>query len=245
MTRPIERHAAILFDLDGVITPTAEVHRAAWKRTFDRLIRAVEGAEAPLFTLDDYLQYVDGKPRYDGVHSFLRSRDIELAKGDPADPPSLETEAGVGNLKNSEFTAVLEEEGVVPYPGSVALLDHLDRSGVRMAVVSSSANARAVLVAAGLDRRFGVIVDGVVARDRKIPGKPAPDTYLYAAETLGVPPNEAVVIEDAVSGVEAGAAGGFGLVIGVAREDNADSLSNAGADVVVLDLAELVPPSQP
>lgn len=245
MIRPIDRHTAVLFDLDGVITPTAEVHRAAWKRTFDQLIRAVEDDDADPFTLDDYLRYVDGKPRYDGVHSFLRSRGIELPKGDPADPPSLETEAGVGNLKNSQFNAVLEEEGVSPYPGSVQLLDHLQNRGVEVAVVSSSANARAVLVAARLDHRFDVIVDGVVARDRKIPGKPAPDTYLYAAEMLGVPPEEAVVVEDAVSGVEAGTAGGFGLVIGVAREDNSASLSNAGADIVVNDLAELLPPSEP
>lgn len=245
MTRPIDRHAAVLFDLDGVITPTAEVHRAAWKRTFDRLIHAMQGDDAPPFTLDDYLEYVDGKPRYDGVHSFLRSRGIELPVGDPSDAPSLDTEAGVGNLKNSEFNAVLDEEGVVPYPGSVALLDHLQTLGVLVAVVSSSANARAVLTAAGLDHRFEVIVDGVVARERELPGKPAPDTFLYAAERLGVAPEETVVVEDAVSGVEAGAAGGFGLVVGVAREDNADSLADAGADVVVADLAELVTPSQP
>ena len=242
MSRPIDAHAAVLFDLDGVITPTAEVHRSAWKRTFDRVIRATEGDDAREFTLDDYLRYVDGKPRYDGVHSFLRSRGIDLPKGDPTDSPSLETEAAVGNLKNSEFTAVLEEEGVTPYAGSVALLDHLERRGVHMAVVSSSANARAVLAAAGLVHRFGVIVDGVVARDRELPGKPAPDTFLYAAESLGVSPREAAVVEDAVSGVEAGAAGGFGLVIGVAREDNADSLSQAGADVVVADLRELLAP---
>ena len=243
MTRPIDRHAAVLFDLDGVITPTAEVHRAAWKRTFDRLIRAVEGADAPPFTLEDYLQYVDGKPRYDGVHSFLQSRGIRLPEGDPSDPPSLDTEAGVGNLKNSEFNAVLGEEGVEPYPGSVALLDHLERHGVALAVVSSSANARPVLVAAGLDHRFSVVVDGVVARDRGLPGKPAPDTFLHAATALGVPPADAAVVEDAVSGVEAGAAGGFGLVIGVAREENTDSLTAAGAHVVVTDLAQLLPPS--
>lgn len=244
MTRPLDRHAAVLFDLDGVLTPTAEVHRAAWKRTFDRLLQYLYGSAAEPFTLDDYLRYVDGKPRYDGVHSFLTARGIELPAGDPSDPPSLRTEAGVGNLKNDEFRAVLEDDGVRPYPGSVALLDHLREAGVAVAVVSSSANAAAVLGAADLADRFVVVVDGIVARQERLDGKPAPDTFLFAADRLGVRPEDTAIVEDASSGVEAGAAGGFGLVVGVAREDNEEDLQKAGADIVVADLAELLPPER-
>ncbi|MFP5332250.1 MAG: HAD family hydrolase [Acidimicrobiia bacterium] len=244
MTRPLDRHAAVLFDLDGVLTPTAEVHRAAWKRTFDRLLQSLYGSAAELFTLDDYLKYVDGKPRYDGVHSFLTARGIDLPPGDPSDPPSLRTEAGVGNLKNDEFRAVLEDDGVRPYPGSVALLDHLRDSGVAVAVVSSSANAAAVLGAAGLADRFALVVDGIVARQERLEGKPAPDTFLFAADRLGVRPEDTAIVEDASSGVEAGAAGRFGLVVGVAREDNEEDLHKAGADLVVADLAELLPPER-
>ena len=241
MTRPIERHAAVLFDLDGVITPTAEVHRLAWKRTFDRVLVAHLGEGSAEFSIEDYLTYVDGKPRYDGVHSFLRSRGIELPGGDTSDRPSLDTEAGIGNLKNDEFNAVLGDEGVVAYPGSVALVEHLLRAGVEVAIVSSSANARPVLTAAGLIDRFDVIVDGIVARERGLAGKPAPDTFLAAAGDLGVAAADAVVVEDALSGVEAGVAGGFGLVVGVDREGHASALRAAGAHLVVEDLAELVP----
>lgn len=241
MSRPIDGHAAVLFDLDGVLTPTAEVHRRAWKRTFDRVLAAHVGEQADPFTTDDYLRYVDGKPRFDGVHSFLVSRGIKLPQGDPGDEPSLDSEAGVGNLKNREFTAVLREEGVEPYPGSVALLDHLSAAGVAVAVVSSSANAESVLEAAGLLSRFEVIVDGIVALQRGLPGKPAPDTFLAAARDLGVEAADAVVVEDALSGVQAGVAGGFGLVVGVDREGQAMALTEAGAHVVVADLAELVP----
>jgi beta-phosphoglucomutase family hydrolase len=241
MTRPIDAHAAVLFDLDGVITPTAEVHRRAWKRTFDRVLSVHLEDTAPEFSTDDYLTYVDGKPRYEGVRSFLQSRGIDLPRGDASDPPSLDTEAGIGNLKNDEFNAVLEDEGVAPYPGSVALVDHLERAGVQVAIVSSSANARAVLTAAGLIDRFGVIIDGVVARQQELPGKPEPDTFLAAARELGVAAADAVVVEDALSGVEAGVAGGFGLVVGVDREGHASALRAAGAHVVVNDLAELVP----
>ncbi|MEX2423076.1 MAG: HAD-IA family hydrolase, partial [Acidimicrobiia bacterium] len=234
-----------------VITPTAEVHRLAWKRTFDRVLSAhqgdtahgdtARGDTAQEFSIEDYLTYVDGKPRYDGVHSFLRSRGIDLPTGDPSDRPSLDTEAGIGNLKNDEFNAVLEHTGVAPYPGSVALIDHLVRAGVEVAIVSSSANARGVLTAAGLIDRFDVIIDGVAARARELPGKPAPDTFLAAARDLGVAAADAVVIEDAISGVEAGVAGGFGLVVGVDREGHAPALRAAGAHVVVNDLADLVP----
>ncbi|HSJ28585.1 MAG TPA: beta-phosphoglucomutase family hydrolase [Acidimicrobiia bacterium] len=237
--RPIDEHAAVLFDLDGVLTPTAEVHRRAWTRTFDRVLAALGRPDR--FALEDYLQYVDGKPRYAGVHSFLRSRDIELPAGDPTDPPSLESEAGIGNLKNVEFNAVLHEEGVDPYPGSAALLDHLEEAGVAVAVVSSSANARGVLRAAGLEPRFPVVVDGLVAAQRDLPGKPAPDTFLAAAAELGVAPSETVVVEDALSGVQAGVAGGFALVVGVDREGQAEALRAAGAHLVVGDLGELLP----
>jgi beta-phosphoglucomutase family hydrolase len=240
--RPIEDHAAVLFDLDGVLTPTAEVHRRAWTRTFDRVLAALGRSDR--FSLEDYLTYVDGKPRYAGVHSFLRSRGIELPAGDPSDPPSLESEKGIGNLKNVEFNTVLDEEGVDPYPGSVALLDHLIEAGVSVAVVSSSANARGVLRAAGLEQRFTVVMDGLVAARRNLPGKPSPDTFLAAAADLGVAPGDTAVVEDALSGVEAGVAGGFGLVVGVDREGQAEALSAAGAHVVVGDLAELVPDAE-
>jgi len=240
MTRSVDQHAAVLFDLDGVLTPTAEVHRRAWKRTFDRVIETHIGADAEPFTVDDYLTYVDGKPRYDGVHSFLEARGVVLPTGDPTDPPSLESETGIGNLKNDEFLTVLKEEGVVPYPGSLTLLDHLQGLGVAVAVVSSSANATSVLEAAGLRDRFEVVIDGVVARRRELPGKPAPDTFLAAAADLDCSPAETVVIEDAISGVEAGVAGGFSLVVGVDREEQAEALWQAGAHVVVGDLADLI-----
>lgn len=241
MSPAIDSYSAVLFDLDGVLTPTAAVHRAAWKRTFDELLRARDGEGADPFTLDDYLRYVDGKPRYDGVRSFLQSRGISLPEGRPDEPPSFETVCGVGNAKNRAFTQVLEEDGVDPYPGSVRLLDHLASVGTRVAVVSSSANAVAVLRAAGLRDRFDVVIDGIVARDRGLAGKPAPDTYLAGAADLGVEAADAVVVEDAISGVEAGAAGDFGLVVGVDREGTADEMLRAGAGLVVEDLADLVP----
>lgn len=242
MRSPLDDYAAVLFDLDGVLTPTAEVHRTAWKRTFDAVLRHHLGDDAAPFTLEDYLAYVDGKPRFDGVHSFLASRGLDLAPGRPEEDPSFDTEAGVGNMKNDAFTRVLAEDGVDPYEGSVAVLDHLERVGVKVAVVSSSANAEAVLRAAGLRTRFEVIVDGVYARDHGLPGKPAPDTFVAAARLLGAAVGRSVVVEDAISGVEAGAAGGFGLVVGVDREGQRAALEEAGADLVVTDLAELLDP---
>lgn len=241
MSLSLDTHVAVLFDLDGVLTPTADVHRRAWKRAFDQALRHHLGDDANLFEIDDYLQYVDGKPRYDGVASFLASRGVELPAGDPADPPSLDTRTGIGNLKNREFNAVLAESGVVPYPGSVALIEHLLSRGIEVGVVSSSANARAVLRAAGLIDRFEVIVDGVEAKEHGLAGKPSPATFLYASALLGIDPSEAVVVEDALSGVEAAVAGGFGFVVGVNREDQSDALIAAGANLVVSDLAELVP----
>lgn len=231
-------YRAWLFDLDGVITPTADVHMQAWADMFNAFLDS-RGDSVP-YTADDYFTHVDGKPRYDGVRDFLVSRGIALPEGTPEDDPSEETICGLGNRKNDAFNAILERDGVTPYPGSVALLDRLRDLGAHVAVVSSSRNAPAVLRAAGLAERFEVVVDGGVAANLGLPGKPAPDTYEFAADTLGVAHEESVVIEDAISGVAAGAAGTFGLVVGVDRGVGESALTGAGADVVVLDLAELV-----
>jgi beta-phosphoglucomutase family hydrolase len=228
---------AALFDLDGVLTPTAEVHMRAWRQLFTDFL-AKRGIGQP-YLESDYFDYIDGKPRYDGVRGFLGSRGIQLAEGDPSDGPEVETVCGLGNRKNEFFAAVLREEGVRPYAGSVQLLDHLAEYGTKVAVVTSSRNATAVLDAADLRSRFGVVVDGNVAADKGLNGKPSPDTFLAAAKELGVPAERAVVLEDAVSGVEAGHAGGFGLVVGVDRGVGAQRLTESGADVVVADLAEL------
>ncbi|MET1132285.1 MAG: beta-phosphoglucomutase family hydrolase [Aeromicrobium sp.] len=229
---------AALFDLDGVITPTAEVHELAWRRMFSDFLAGYPDA-AP-YTDADYYAYIDGKPRYEGVRSFLESRGIELPYGDPSDDPAAETVCALGNRKNDYFREVLRTEGVEPYPGSIRLLDALEERGVKAALVSSSRNARPVLEAAGITDRFEVIIDGEVAAAEHIAGKPRPDTYVAAAERLGVPTQRSVVLEDAVSGVQAGAAGDFGLVVGVDRGAGADVLRENGADVVVSDLAELL-----
>ena len=229
---------AALFDLDGVITPTAEVHMRAWDQMFNDFLRA-RGVVEP-YTDADYFTYVDGKPRYDGVRSFLASRDISLPDGDPSDGPDEPTVAGLGNRKNADFEQILQREGVAPYPGSVALVKSLVERGTKMAIVSSSRNAAAVLEAAGMLQYFPVIVSGKEAGERGLAGKPAPDTFLAAAADLGVPKERAVVFEDALSGVAAGAAGEFGLVIGVDRGVGEAALTEHGADVVVDDLQELV-----
>jgi beta-phosphoglucomutase family hydrolase len=231
----------VLFDLDGVLTDTASLHAAAWKETFDRFLSRRHPAGFQPFDLEnDYLRYVDGKPRYQGVDSFLRSRDIYLPWGDPDDPPGDATVCAVGNLKNEMVGQRLRQQGVSPYPGSLRLLDRLEEEGLALALVTSSANAGAVLEAAGLLSRFPARVDGQVAADLGLAGKPAPDPFLEAARQLRVSPAQAVVIEDAVSGIAAGKAGGFALVIGVARHGNRADLLAAGADLVVEDLAELV-----
>lgn len=230
---------AVLFDLDGVLTPTAEVHMHAWARLFTDYL--AQAGAAP-YEDSDYFTYIDGKPRYEGVRSMLASRGITLPEGTPDDPPEAETVCGLGNRKNGVFMDVLTSDGVAPYPGSVAFLDALAARGdVQVAVVSSSKNARSVLTAAGLIDRFEVIVDGEVAAARGIAGKPNPDTYLDAAAQLGVPASRAVVVEDATSGVAAGRAGDFGLVLGVDRGAGAEDLLAHGADTVVNDLDELVP----
>ena len=231
-------YRAALFDLDGVLTPTAEVHMRAWQLMFAGYFE-VRGI-TPAYSDADYFAYVDGKPRYDGVRTALASRGVVLPEGEPTDPPVAETVCGLGNRKNILVNRLLDEEGVAPYPGSVALLDHLAGRGIGVAVVSSSRNAPEVLVAAGLANRFTVVVDGSVAETEGLAGKPAPDTFWYAAERLGAAKEDAVVLEDAVSGVRAGRAGGFGLVVGVDRGAGADALREAGADVVVQDLLELV-----
>jgi beta-phosphoglucomutase family hydrolase len=233
-----DSYDAALFDLDGVLTPTAEVHMRAWRDLFVDFLTTRGLTDAP-YTERDYFDHIDGKPRYEGVRSFLDARGIPLADGDPGDAADVQTVCGLGNRKNEFFAAALAEKGVEPYPGSVALLDHLARRGTKVAVVSSSRNAPAVLAAAGLDDRFEVVVDGAVAAREGLAGKPSGATYVHAAHQLDVPVERAVVLEDALSGVEAGRDGGFGLVVGVDRGVGADRLTAAGADIVVSDLAEL------
>ena len=231
---------AVLFDLDGVLTPTADVHMRAWREMFTTYFDAT--GVTPPYTDADYFGFVDGKPRYDGVRSVLASRGVVVPEGDASDEPGAPTVRGLGNAKNAAFDRVLRQAGVVPFPGSVALLDALAARGTAVAVVSSSRNTRAVLAAAGLSDRFSVVVDGEVALRQDLAGKPSPQTFHHAAAALGTTPERAVVIEDAVSGVAAGRAGGFGLVIAVDRGAGVQSLLDAGADLVVRDLAELVQP---
>lgn len=238
-----ERFDAVLFDLDGVLTATAKVHAVAWKKTFDAYLRKHTertGEEfVPFDIAEDYKHYVDGKLRNDGVDSFLRSRSIDLPWGDPSDPRDAETVCGIGNFKNDMVVEAIETAGVEVFEGSVRMVKHLLEAGIRTAVVSASRNCEAALKAAGIADLFEVRVDGVVAGELGLPGKPAPDTFLKAAELLGVEPERAVVVEDAVSGVKAGRAGGFGLVIGVDRKGDPGALSDNGAHIVVKDLADL------
>jgi alpha,alpha-trehalase len=234
---------AWLFDLDGVVTNTASVHAAAWKSTFDRYLKEVSERTGkpfePFEVNPDYYRYVDGKPRYDGVDSFLRSRGIVLEWGHLNDTPDRETVCGLGNRKNGIFNEVLGLQGVEVFRSSVALIRELRSMGRYVAVVTSSKNCDAVLEAAGIQDLFDARVDGNVAMEKKLAGKPAPETYEEAARMLGVPRKRSVVIEDAISGVRAGRAGSFGLVIGVARDDDPEVLRESGADVVVRDLGEL------
>jgi beta-phosphoglucomutase family hydrolase len=241
VTSAVQRLAglrAVLFDLDGVLTPTAEVHMRAWSRMFTGFLAS--RAAAP-YADADYFAHIDGRPRLDGVRAMLASRGIVLPEGTPGDDPALDTVAGLGNRKNAAFTAELAERGVAPYPGSVRFLDAAVAAGLGVAVVSSSRNADAVLRAAGLRDRFAVVVDGAAAAAAGLAGKPAPDTYLHAARLLGRTAAECAVVEDAHSGVQSGRAGGFGLVVGVDRGAGALELLASGADLVVGDLAELIP----
>ncbi len=231
---------ACLFDLDGVLTGTAELHRAAWKETFDSLLRARDGAAYEPFTEADYNNYVDGRPRFDGVRAFLASRDITLPEGAPDAPTSDDTVHGVGNRKNVRVQQIIAERGVNPYPGSVRYLQAAKAAGIRIGVVTSSANGEAVLEAAGLSGYVEARIDGVVIAERALKGKPAPDSFLAGAEALGVDRTASAVFEDALSGVQAGRTGGFGYIVGVDRVGQADALSAHGADIVVTDLAELL-----
>jgi beta-phosphoglucomutase family hydrolase len=232
---------AAIFDTDGVVTDTARVHFTAWKDVFDAVLRERSGTGTfDEFTRDDYLRYVDGVPRYDGVRRFLASRDIDLGYGDPADGPEQESVCGVGNRKNEHFLRRLREDGAPAYDGTVSLLRWLRRHEVPLAVISASRNAGEVLAAAGVDELFDTMVDGREAERLGLPGKPDPAVFLEAARRLAVAPAQAMVAEDAQAGVRAARAGGFGLVVGVDRDGQRQQLLAEGADVVVDDLAELL-----
>jgi beta-phosphoglucomutase family hydrolase len=235
---------ACLFDLDGVLTQTAKVHAAAWQEMFDAFLRAratqLGEPFKPFDIASDYPAYVDGKLRPDGVRAFLASRGIVLPEGVADDPPTAQTVHGLGNRKNELLLDVIAKQGVDVYPGTVRFVEAARDAGLRRAVVSASKNTAAVLEATGLGSLFETRVDGVVADEQNLPGKPAPDMFLAAADALGVPPAQAAVFEDALAGVEAGRAGAFGWVVGVDRDGQAAALRARGADIVVADLSELL-----
>ena len=240
-----QKFDAVLFDMDGVLTATAKVHAASWKKMFDGFLkkRAAETGQPckPFDIKTDYKLYVDGKLRDEGVSSFLESRSIKLPFGEAVDPPERETVSGLGNRKNELVNKIIETEGVDIYEGSIALVRLLRQEGIKTAVVSASKNCETVLNVTGITDLFDVMVDGNVAARLGLPGKPAPDTFLQAAKKLDTEPQRAVVVEDAISGVQAGRAGNFGLVIGVDRHGEPDSLKNNGADIVVDDLDKFLP----
>ncbi|WP_217182634.1 HAD-IA family hydrolase [Streptomyces sp. AC495_CC817] len=238
----LTRAQGVLFDLDGVLTPTAEVHMRAWKAVFDEVFARWE--IEPPYTDADYYDYVDGKKRYDGVASLLRSRNIEIPWGAVDDPPEAETICGIGNRKNAAFASSLRSGGIAPYPGSLALVERLHAAGVPLGVVSSSKNAEEVLAAAGIRSFFRVVVDGVVAERDDLASKPAADMFRAGAESLGVDPARSAAVEDATSGVASAAAAGFATVVGVDRGAGADALRRVGATVVVDDLAEFTTDSE-
>lgn len=235
-----DRIAALLFDLDGVLTSTAVLHNAAWRDTFNEFLRQRDGDRFVPFTDGDYAKYVDGRPRADGVRTFLASRGIVLPEGSPDDPPAAETVHGIGNRKNELVQKILTEQGVSPYPGSVRYLHAAREAGLPVGVVTSSANGAAVLEAAGLTPFIQARVDGVTIARNGLRGKPAPDSFIEGAKALGVKPANAAVFEDALAGVRAGRAGDFGYVVGVDRAGQAEALRANGADIVVSDLAELL-----
>lgn len=238
--------SACLFDLDGVLTQTAKVHAKAWKEMFDAFLREPATRTGvpfqPFDEVKDYDLYVDGKPRHDGVGSFLAARQIRLPEGSPDDPPEAETVHGLGSRKDQIFLGLIHSQGVAAYEGSVRYVHAVKSARLKAAVVTSSKNCTEVLRAAGLDGLFDAQVDGNVGEEKRLKGKPAPDTYLEAASMLGVTAQAAAVFEDALAGVEAGRAGGFGIVVGVDREGQAEALRAHGADIVVADLAELLDP---
>ncbi|MDQ3734402.1 MAG: HAD-IA family hydrolase [Actinomycetota bacterium] len=238
---------ACLFDVDGVLTETAIVHRAAWKRTFDNFLEHQPGLtveQAREFSDDDYNSFVDGKPRHDGVRDFLASRAITLPEGEPGDPDEAATVNGIANRKNKLLLAELEEHGVIPYAGSLRYIQAASSAGLRIAAVTASANGEAILDAGGFSQYCEARIDGLVAAREKLRGKPAPDPFLAGARALEVHPSEAAVFEDALSGVAAGRAGNFGFVIGVDRVGQAEALREHGADIVVDDLADLLEAQQ-
>ncbi len=239
------RHDAVVFDLDGVVTRTAKVHAAAWKEMFDTYREKSGGQWDPFDPDSDYAEYVDGKPRYDGVESFLNSRGLELPRGGPEDEPGKETVCGLGNLKNRFFRERLQKDGVEVYESAVALARALRERDFKIAVVSSSKNCTAVLKAAGIQDLFDVKVDGVDSEELGLAGKPAPDIFLEATRRLEAQPGRTVVLEDAISGVKAGKRGGFACVVGLDRKGGRTALRKAGADVVVKDLADAAPASRP
>jgi trehalose 6-phosphate phosphatase len=239
---PIGGLDAFIFDMDGVVTDTAGVHARCWKRVFDDFLRARSertGEDLRLFEEEDYLRYVDGKPRYDGVESFLSSRMISLERGSSSDPPGYDTVCALGNLKDHEFERVVNEEGVKLFESTIAFIRTLRSHGIRTALISSSRHAKTMLAAAGITVIFDAIVDGADAEALGLPGKPEPAIFLAAARQLAVDPSRSVVVEDALAGVEAGHRGGFCLVIGVDRSSQAAALRQHGADVVVSDLSDL------
>ncbi|MDH5332456.1 MAG: beta-phosphoglucomutase family hydrolase [Thermoleophilia bacterium] len=243
-TVPDGRYDAWLFDLDGVITATASIHARAWKEMFDDYLhQRAQRSGAPFVEFDtdlDYRVHVDGKPRIDGVRDFLASRGIELPEGSAEDPPERETVNGLGNRKNTLVREAIERGEVQVFPSSVDFVRRLRERGMKTAVVSSSKNCQAILRAGGIENLFDTRIDGAVAAELGLPGKPAPDTFLAAAERLGVPRERSVVVEDAAAGVQAGRAGPFGLVVGVARTGNDAELLDEGADLVVHDLGDLL-----
>lgn len=232
---------AVIFDLDGVITQTAKVHSAAWKAMFDEYLQLKEsrdGLAFQEFTDQDYLTYVDGKPRYDGVDSFLKSRDIELPMGSKEDVPATETVCGLGNRKNDKFMEIINTSGVEVYPSTVELIKDLKRRGIHVGVASSSKNCQVILQKVDLESYFETRVDGVVSAELGLNGKPAGDIFVKAAENMGVSPDRSIVVEDAVSGVQAGVNGGFLFVVGLARENNQEELAKNGADIVLDDFGD-------
>lgn len=231
---------AVLFDLDGVLTPTAELHERAWRETFEYVLARIAPPGEDSYRSDDYLLHIDGRPRFEGVAAVLESHRVTLPWGTKSDEPGLESVAAIGNMKNQTFQSILERGGIEPYLGSVKVINVLADHGIPMAIVSSSQNASKVLEFAGFAETFAVVVDGNSIAALGLAGKPAPDPFLEAARQLGASPKRSVVIEDAVAGVEAGRAGGFGLIVGVARTGEGRLLEQAGANVVVRDLEELL-----